>query len=262
MTTPDLSKLIVNRRWVKQRHPFAFMRAQNVFTQPFYESLAAQFEAFLAKGFGNAANYQFGFGTSHYQARSLYVDSRLDGPLSVFLSREWHDMLAELFGIDATRDIQLEMHHHPRANGSGWPHNDLNPGWFCDAPKADGITVGNRESCTYGTGKPLRSTTPPRETVRAVAVLFYLANPPWAKGDGGETGLYVSPQDGVENPTVAIPPINNSLLAFECTPYSYHSFIHNRKNPRNSIIMWLHRPKEEVLARWGNHSIVYWGNNQ
>ena len=29
-----------------------------------------------------------------------------------------------------------------------------------------------------------------RETIRAVSVLFYLANPEWEPGDGGETALF------------------------------------------------------------------------
>jgi hypothetical protein len=55
-----------------------------------------------------------------------------------------------------------------------------------------------------------------------------------------------------------VPPINNSMLLFECTPYSYHSFISNRRSVRNCLVMWLHRPKEEVTARWGETVIEKW----
>jgi 2OG-Fe(II) oxygenase superfamily len=79
---------------------------------------------------------------------------------------------------------------------------------------------------------------------------LYLCNPDWIEGDGGETGLYGSREDPVDRPIAVVPPINNSLLMFECTPYSYHSFLSNGRSPRNSVIVWLHREKVEVLSRW------------
>ena len=48
--------------------------------------------------------------------------------------------------------------------------------------------------------------------------LYYLANPRWEPGDGGSTGLFTSADDSIEAPSAEMPPINNSLLLFECTP--------------------------------------------
>jgi Rps23 Pro-64 3,4-dihydroxylase Tpa1-like proline 4-hydroxylase len=87
---------------------------------------------------------------------------------------------------------------------------------------------------------------------------MFLHNPPWREGDGGETGLYSRSSQPVSEPTKAIAPINNSLLIFECRPNSYHSFLSNRNGPRNSMIMWLHRPKNDVEQRWGSNSIIHW----
>ena len=52
--------------------------------------------------------------------------------------------------------------------------------------------------------------------------------------------------------------MNNSLVLFECTPFSWHGYLGNRAKPRNSVVMWLHRPKADVVARWGEPSIVRW----
>jgi hypothetical protein len=47
-------------------------------------------------------------------------------------------------------------------------------------------------------------------------------------------------------------------MMFECRPNSYHGFISNKRGARNSMIMWLHRPKQDVIDRWGEDAIVYW----
>ncbi len=71
--------------------------------------------------------------------------------------------------------------------------------------------------------------------------------------------MYESYSQAVDSPSKAVPPVNNTLFIFECRPNSYHSFISNRANVRNSVIMWLHRPKSDVIQRWGNDAIVGWG---
>lgn len=97
-----------------------------------------------------------------------------------------------------------------------------------------------------------------RETMRAVSVLFYLANPAWSVGDGGETGLYPSHEAAARQGGVLVPPVNNSLVMFECTPHSWHAFAGASRQVRNCLVMWLHRPKREVVELWGESSVVYW----
>jgi Rps23 Pro-64 3,4-dihydroxylase Tpa1-like proline 4-hydroxylase len=89
-----------------------------------------------------------------------------------------------------------------------------------------------------------------RKVARAVTMIYYLANRPWFPGDGGETGLYRKATDPVARPAAIAPPINNSILVFENGPGSYHSFIRNRRNPRNSVILWLHRTIADTMVRW------------
>jgi len=150
----------------------------------------------------------------------------------------------------------VTLHHHDVGSLSGAPHNDLNPGWFVDERSPSGVTVADPSVCSYTTGRT-KDRRPVVERIRSVALIYYLANPEVYTG-GGETGLYERGTDPVQRPALAVPPVNNSLVAFECTPYSFHSFITNPNVERNCLVMWLHRPKEAVVRRWGSHSIVGW----
>ena len=94
--------------------------------------------------------------------------------------------------------------------------------------------------------------------VRAVSILYYTANPPWHRGDGGQTGLYERRSDRTDQPTATVAPVNNTLLAFECTPNSSHSFISNRVSERNSVTMWLYRSDRAAVTRWGEGTLERW----
>src|SRR5262249_18313473 len=154
---------------------------------------------------------------------------------------------ASLFNVTGCGFINGGLHHHAVGSANGKVHSDLSYGWFVDYTSANGIRVSRHDLCRYTDGIALTSGVKPFELVRAVSMLFYLANPPWQPGDGGETGLYSSPTDDVNAPTATVPPINNSMLIFECTPYSLHSFLSNKRSVRNCVIMWIHRPIAEAI---------------
>jgi hypothetical protein len=226
--------------------------AQRVFTDTVYTDLERAFQSFLL------SDHRLFTKMPSYDAAGMQLTPDAAGAFSIFLSRPWHDMLATLIGVNATGDVQCSLHHHQVGSDSGTPHNDLNPGWFIDQVDTAEVNVADTQRCNYELAGTHEPGVRVHEVIRAVAVMFYVNNPPWSPGDGGETGLYLSASDPVTSPVTAIPPINNSLICFECTPYSYHSFIANRSHQRNSLTMWLHRPKAEVIERWGEGRIVYW----
>lgn len=193
-----------------------------------------------------------------YDAFAMNLRANCKSAFRLFLTREWHDVLAEVTEVDATGEVDCSLHHHKRRSNHGQVHNDLNPGWFLKEPGPEGIVVTDQVRCNYCHGTTSSPELVPVERVRAVAMIFYLNNAPWQKGDGGETGLYCSERDPIDQPTARVPPINNTMLVFECTPFSYHAFMRNDAHPRNSIIMWLHRSKDDVVARWGENRIVGW----
>ena len=97
-----------------------------------------------------------------------------------------------------------------------------------------------------------------RELVRAVAVLFYLGNEEWKPGHGGETALIAAADPNRPQPAVYVPPLNNSMVVFECTPRSWHTFAGDNTAARNSVVMWLHQTREQAEFRWGGAAIAEW----
>jgi hypothetical protein len=237
--------------------PFPHVIAHNVFTPPVYHKLERAFQDVLARGLSDVPDQRRLARIGGHDIYLLSFLAYVPTPFGIFSSPFWSHTLAALFDVHPTGDVSLGLHHHCVGSASGSLHHDLNPGWFVDAPNANGINLLHPQ-CNYQTGDVSDETRKPREVMRAVAMLFYLNNPPWSAGDGGATGLYRSRDDAVDEPVAIVPPINNSMLVFECTPYSYHAFISNHRHPRDSVIMWLHRPKAEVVERWGEKHIVYW----
>jgi 2OG-Fe(II) oxygenase superfamily len=256
---PTLKLIVTNRRWQRRHTPFPHFVAENVFPKPIYKDLEEAFRQRLRSGIGELASpFQFGKSRSGYDAFMVTFDPKTNGPFQVFLSRAWHDMLADILNITATADVSGGLHYHLAGSPNGKVHNDLNPGWFANVADENGTNVACGDKCDYKTGATHHGRVKPRETVRAAAMLFYLNNHKWCPGDGGETALYGRFTDQPEASAATIPPINNSLLLFECTPTSWHTFLANQRYPRSSVILWLHREKKEVVVRWGEHTIVKW----
>lgn len=244
-----LDEVLANRRWVRRTLPFPHVVATDVFAPDFYAALAADFDRILGAGAIAHAS------TPGYEARTARLADHADGPLGIFLTRAWHDVVAGVAGIPApTGDVSAALHHHGPGGSAGWPHNDLNPGWFGGPPPGpDEVRTEAYDGVDYHHGGPGA-----RETVRAVSVLYYLANPEWAEGDGGETGLFPSAEAGARGAGAFVPPVNNSLVLFECTPFSWHAYAGGSRHVRNCVVMWVHRPKSEVTERWGEAPIVRW----
>ncbi|QIS16773.1 2OG-Fe(II) oxygenase family protein [Nocardia arthritidis] len=243
--------LFAHRRWVRRNKPFPHVYARDVFVPEFYQRLADEFFRVQRE-----RPDDFGKVGENYSATGISLGALRNGPLALFISREWHDLIAKVAGISVTGDMDGSLHHHPPGSPYGWPHNDLNPAWFPGDPPGPNEVKLADSSVAIKNGTRAPGVTA-RETVRAVAVLFYLANPDWQPGDGGETALYEHIGDGTTTPTL-VPPLDNSLVMFECTPRSWHTYAGNNRHQRNSVVMWLHRPKDDVVQRWGEDRIEYW----
>jgi hypothetical protein len=226
MNTASLpDQVIQNRDWARWERPFPHVVVDNAFTQDFYDQLVG------------AANETLSGGKlKHASAHDIMVHPVTDSagwPLSFFFTEPWQQLLAELFQLPRTDEVVCAIHHHTVGSANGFPHNDLRRDWLAGTALAD----------------PSQGAEPPA-SVRGVAVVYYLANPPWRAGDGGETGLYRSGFDRVDRPARAVAPVNNRLLAFGCSPLSFHAFRTNRRTTRNSIVMWTHQRTDELVDRW------------
>jgi Rps23 Pro-64 3,4-dihydroxylase Tpa1-like proline 4-hydroxylase len=120
------------------------------------------------------------------------------------------------------------------------------------------VQIPDEQLCSYKTGAGPLAPGQKVEVVRGAALILYLANQEWRPGDGGETALYESSGVRVDDPVAAWPPENNSLVSFECTPHSFHTFLANTRIARTSIIMWVHRPLEEAVSLYGEDGLERW----
>jgi 2OG-Fe(II) oxygenase superfamily len=252
MKPPEPQAVLSNRRWWRRERPFTHFVATDVFSPGFHAELEGSFRAILASGLDKS----FRQGKSGYDAYIHSVAPDIDGPLSFFVSRGWHDLLASLAAVEVTGDVGAALHHHEPGSRTGTIHNDLNPGWFAaSAARPDGINCASSAVCDYKHGEPHAPGVQPVERIRAIAMIYFLNNAQWREGNGGECALYAH---RVSAAVETIPPVNNSLLAFECTPYSYHRFLANRAGTRDSVVLWLHRKREHAVERWGQRAIVTW----
>jgi hypothetical protein len=148
--------------------------------------------------------------------------------------------------------VEGALHSNLAGSATGWIHTDLCSGWFDELGVGpDTLLFPPRGRCDYFTGRTRAPDAEPREYIRAATLIFFLCNDGWLPGDGGETGLYSSAHETEHTEVSLVPPVNNSLLLFECSPYSFHRFVANPGRMRNSIILWLHSEVGVASAKWG-----------
>jgi hypothetical protein len=255
-----LQDIIRNRAWLKKQHPFPHVTATGVFVEEFFHDLETEYSDLLQSGVSEDADRRrFSRSISGYDAYAIGFSASTRGALAVFCSPEWSDLLAGLFNVSATGHVNVGAHHHELGSNSGWIHNDFNPVWFPSDGGGGTMRFPDHGRCSYKTGAGSLPAHDKTEVVRAVAMIFYLFNGGWKNGDGGETGLFRAGAS-IDAPTARVPPVNNSILAFECTPHSAHAFLHNPGRARNSVIMWIHRSMGDALARWPETALERWAS--
>ncbi len=254
----ELRHILNNRAWTRRSLPFPHVVARNIFVPSFYDALSTQINNILRLGLSETPSHrQFSRNIPGYDSYGIGLAHGGNAPTAIFLSPAWRDMICAIFGIGITPYMIAGAHHHTVGSTSGFIHNDFNPVWF-PSNTGEVIQTPRNDTCSYKTGSGRLTDSEKICVVRGAALLFYLNNERWSHGDGGETGIYSNPKSNIVKPMAACPPINNSLLAFECTPNSYHAFITNKKSTRTSIIMWVHRTMDEAVQRFGSEQLERW----
>jgi len=254
---PQPAELLSGRPWIMRDKPFAHYLAADVFTTVFYRELVREYRELLGRGLAETKSAAMFSRMSGFDAYSFPLQQVPPGSrLSLFTSRPWHDLLARATGVPGTGHMRAGLHHHLPGSAAGGVHNDFNPGYFERAAAPGEVVMPGRTfSYHHGLDAAKQASAGIVATVRALAVLIYLDNPSWQPGHGGETALYCDPRGG---PVTLVPPRDNTMLIFECTPWSFHQFHSNPAGARNSVIMWLHRPWTDAIQRWGEEAIVPW----
>ena len=253
----DLESVLASRTWLRRQRPFPHVLARDVFTTDFYRDLEAQLRSIFAAGLSEVPDRsRLSRSIRGYDVYATGFRAQSTGwPTALFLSSAWRDLVCGLFGMERTPYVFAGVHHHPAGSPTGFVHNDYNPVWFVRS--RDGrIRTPDPTLCVYRTGQGPLPDSEKIQMVRGAAVMFYLMNDGWRQGDGGETGLFRSAHDPA--PDITCPPINNSLIAFECTPRSFHTYLTNPSRPRTSIIMWTHRSMADADLAHGINGLELW----
>ncbi|MDB5513567.1 MAG: hypothetical protein JWQ17_325 [Tardiphaga sp.] len=195
--------------------------------------------------------------TANYDATIIPMNDSDRIPFAPFLDLEWLRLISRAMAVDPCFEVDGALHSHPAGSRSGWIHNDYNPGWFARGAREGEVYLNATDICDYRTGRVPPSSTSPVCRMRYLTLIYYLENPPWKPGMGGETGIYLSQRQSIDLADVFVPPHENTLLVFECTPHSWHSF-RTTNFRRNSLTLWLHRDSGQAKQQWPHHEPVYW----
>ena len=240
--------------WQEFSAPYRHFIANDVFDMETYAELARIFSLVVETTAGTReGRYKMKRVSENNDCLILGLTDRLAAKIPPLFAEEWLRSLADLLGLKFLPRVEGAFHSNPQGSRTGWIHTDCCSAWFDESNgKTDTLMLPPRKRCDYFTGKPKAPDVKPKEYIRAATLIFYLCNDGWEPGDGGETGVYKSDQDTDDSLVKLIPPRNNSLFLFECSPHSYHRFVTNPGRTRNSIIMWLHATVSDAEARWGN----------
>jgi len=252
--TPLLPPLeIVNNDIVMHDEPFRHIVVDDLLTDTLYEDLCCFFADSFSRGLSEKPDRNlFSRHQGGYDAYIFTPNPRAEYPMSFLNSRGWVEYLSSLFAIQSSDDTITSFHHHLPSGADGWVHSDYSLCSFREDRLDNGINPWYYQCIYEDDVKGRQPDTTKR--MRAIAIIYYLANEPWKEGDGGETALYNKEQNIVKK----VAPINNRLLAFEISPTSFHGFVKNHRHIRNSISQWIHQEPQSMFEKFGVYETVKW----
>lgn len=240
--------------WQESLLPFRHFSANDVFDAPTYQRLGERFSQILDTTVGlREGRYKMRPSQGTNDGLVLGLTDHLAADFAPLFTETWLRSLATLLDLDFLPRIEGALHSNPQGSRTGWIHTDCCSAWFDESSgKPDQLMLPPRGRCSYFTGQPKVAEARPAEYIRAATMIFYLCNDGWETGNGGETAVYSQDCETPDTLVKLIEPRNNSLFLFECSPHSYHRFITNPGQRRNSIILWLHSSVDDAQTRWGD----------
>lgn len=242
--------------WWEHKLPFKHFQASNVLSPEEYDKVAKNFMTISElPNSKEGGYYKLTKTNANYDALMLGINEEISSRFTPLFSKEFIQLLCNFLSIPFLPRIDAGLHSNLRNSRTGWIHTDFCSAWFDESVTngiSDELKFPDRKRCEYFTGYSKETDTRPAEYIRAATLIYYLCNDNWQKGDGGETALYGGSTYTEFTNCQLVPPINNSILLFQCTPHSYHRFITNPGRVRNSIIIWLHSTVEFAQSCWGD----------
>ncbi|MBN9288395.1 MAG: hypothetical protein BGO43_14115 [Gammaproteobacteria bacterium 39-13] len=236
--------------------PFPHKHLMEFLKPDLYDDLCQLFNEVLARGIllpsdpfepDKFKGFTYGFDAAFWQPPPDF-----GYPINEFYSSKWIEFFSKLFDVPLSYDISLTFHHQRFNSKPFAAHTD-----YCVVGMSKRFFFNKKVRQHYfDTPYFIKDETEGKRLnlsvqMRSVVGIFYLNNPPWHEVNGGETGLYDSYESfTLGNPVKKIPPISNSLLTFETTPNSFHTYLPNRAKVRNTMIFWLHTPIKQKINRF------------
>ena len=218
--------------------PFHYVVIKNLLRDDIYNRLCGDFDEIIKRA---PPVYKTENGKTYNALIAGLSKEDLKNGYDFFGSQQWMDFVSDLFCITFNKYISASLHYHEAPSKSGWPHTDLNICAFNDDPEMR-IQVGTN-GANYADDTAGRQPHAVK-CLRWVAGLYYYNNKQTiTEADGGGTGLYDATGQTVIKSSL---PQNNSLILFEISPVSYHSFIGANFN-RSALVHWFHTSAGEYI---------------
>lgn len=228
-------------------HPYNHLIVEDLFDEGTAFALSAFFNDVIRSGrqVGKVGEE----GSLIYEAINFTpsVEHVRHSPVSHIASTELKNLLAGVFDLQLDENLMVGMHRHNPPSKAGWTHTDFAVVSFPNIPPNHGGQRVYFDGCGCNYSDDSKHRQPETiKTARAIACLYYTANPTWSPGMGGETGIYLP--DG-KTQVSAVPPKNNLLFAFEISPLSYHAYLGSNVMQRSTYIWWYHAAPGYLMKR-------------
>lgn len=221
----------------KHDSPFKYYVLRDVFNENIYKSIVKNCILSTA----NTPVYADTAGaTSNYRGRLQNISSESIGLGSdFFVSDTWKNFNMKMFNLMLTEYIALSFHVHDAPAQKGFTHTDFNICSFSEKP--DNKDYQLIDVVNYASDKDDHFI----KMMRSAAFLYYFNNHSDSinTGDGG-TDIF----DHNKKLCSTVNATNNSLLCFEVTPESYHSFAGSTYQ-RSALVGWLHSTPVKAIHR-------------
>lgn len=220
----------------KHDSPFKYYILRDVFNESIYKSIVKNC---ILSTINTPVYADVEGSATQYTARlQSILNNSMGHGCDFFTSSIWQNFNAEIFNLILTKYIALSFHVHDAPGKKGWIHADFNVCSFSRIPDGADYQLTDIDYCSDADDGFVK-------VMRSAAFLYYFNNHSdfINAGDGG-TDIF----DHNKKLCRTVNATNNSLLCFEVTPESYHSFAGSTYQ-RSALVGWLHSTPVKAIHK-------------